>query len=250
MATRREQQLRRELKEARFAVEYVIDRNATAAAIRAGFSPRSAYTIGSDLLKKVDVLALIESSEAKTREQLQLDADDITRMWSQIATLDRNDLAEIRRVACRYCYGIDHRYQETPAERERRHGAHQLLLAQTPEKDWAKVPLFDELGGLGYSRKRDPHPDCPECDGFGVEHVLLKDTRKLSPEAKAVYEGIDIKNGAIVVKMHSREAALNALAKRLGIDGSGTPPAAPAADAIPDDPIEASRIYQRLTEGG
>jgi phage terminase small subunit len=45
--------------------EYLVDRNATQAAIRAGYSKRSAYSQGHDLLKHPEVAAAIAEGEAK-----------------------------------------------------------------------------------------------------------------------------------------------------------------------------------------
>ena len=42
-------------KRKRFAEEYLFDFNATQAAIRAGYSERTAYSIGQRLLKDVEV---------------------------------------------------------------------------------------------------------------------------------------------------------------------------------------------------
>ena len=39
-------------KQKRFVEEYLIDLNITQAAIRAGYSPKTAYSIGSENLKK------------------------------------------------------------------------------------------------------------------------------------------------------------------------------------------------------
>ena len=47
-------------RQKRFADEYIIDLNATQAAIRAGYADRSAYSQGQRLLKNVEVQAYIE----------------------------------------------------------------------------------------------------------------------------------------------------------------------------------------------
>lgn len=49
------------LKQARFCDEYLIDLNATQAAIRAGYSAKTAYSIGGELLKKPEIQALIQN---------------------------------------------------------------------------------------------------------------------------------------------------------------------------------------------
>ena len=42
-------------KQRRFCEEYVIDNNATQAAIRAGYSPKTAYSIASQNLRKLEI---------------------------------------------------------------------------------------------------------------------------------------------------------------------------------------------------
>ena len=47
-------------KQQAFVAEYLVDKNATKAAERAGYSPRSAYSIGQENLKKPEVRAAID----------------------------------------------------------------------------------------------------------------------------------------------------------------------------------------------
>jgi len=47
-------------KQKRFCEEYLIDLNATQAAIRAGYSPKSAYSIGGENLNKPELKAYID----------------------------------------------------------------------------------------------------------------------------------------------------------------------------------------------
>ncbi len=48
------------LKQQTFVEEYLVDLNATQAALRAGYSPKTAGAIGFNLLKKVEVQDAIE----------------------------------------------------------------------------------------------------------------------------------------------------------------------------------------------
>lgn len=61
-------------KQRRFADEYLVDHVATQAAIRAGYSKRSAHAQGHDLLKKPEIRAYIEAKEAEIAEQCAVDA--------------------------------------------------------------------------------------------------------------------------------------------------------------------------------
>lgn len=63
-------------KQQRFVEEYLVDLNATQAALRAGYSEKTAYSIGPENLKKPEIAAAIEAAQNKTSEKL-----DITREW-------------------------------------------------------------------------------------------------------------------------------------------------------------------------
>lgn len=67
-------------KQRAFVFEYLKDHNATQAAIRAGYSEKTAYAIGSDLLKKVEVqAALVEQEKAVQAKSL------VTASWVVMA---------------------------------------------------------------------------------------------------------------------------------------------------------------------
>ena len=66
---------RLEPKQRRFAEEYCIDFNATQAAIRAGYSEKTAYSQGSRLLKNVEIWGLIEDR----LEALSMSAAEATK---------------------------------------------------------------------------------------------------------------------------------------------------------------------------
>ena len=74
-------------KRARFCEEYVIDCNATQAALRAGYSERSAYAQGSRLLKDDEVKERVEELRAKHSERLEITIDSLTTMLLDDRTL-------------------------------------------------------------------------------------------------------------------------------------------------------------------
>lgn len=63
----------------RFAAEYVVDLNATKAAKRAGYSPKTAHTQGSRLLKDAEVSAKVEVKQRAIAERLEITADMVVR---------------------------------------------------------------------------------------------------------------------------------------------------------------------------
>ena len=64
-------------KRARFVAEYLIDRNATQAAIRAGYSEKTATMQGSRLLRYDNVQAAVERGEAEIAASLAITVEGV-----------------------------------------------------------------------------------------------------------------------------------------------------------------------------
>jgi phage terminase small subunit len=79
-------------KQEAFAKEYVIDYNATQAAIRAGYSEKTAYSQGNRLLKKVEVQAMIKKLEAEASKRTQVSKDMVIRELARVAFVDARKL--------------------------------------------------------------------------------------------------------------------------------------------------------------
>lgn len=62
-------------RQERFCREYIIDYNATQAAVRSGYSEKSAAATASENLKKANVLARVRELQAEQRERLCITAD-------------------------------------------------------------------------------------------------------------------------------------------------------------------------------
>jgi len=75
-----------------FIKQYLIDRNATNAAIRAGYSPRTAYSIGSELLKKPDIRFAINKKLEKYTENVELKAKTVLSGLADAAYHDPRNL--------------------------------------------------------------------------------------------------------------------------------------------------------------
>jgi len=60
-------------KQYRFVQEYIVDYNATQAAIRAGYSPKTAYSNGQRLLKHAEVQAAIKKIQDKATDKAIVD---------------------------------------------------------------------------------------------------------------------------------------------------------------------------------
>jgi phage terminase small subunit len=72
-------------KQRRFCEEYLIDLNATQAAIRAGYSPRTANEQASRLLAKVSIRSCIDISLAELSKRTGVTAERVIRELAKIA---------------------------------------------------------------------------------------------------------------------------------------------------------------------
>ncbi len=79
-------------KQKRFIEEYLIDLNATQAAIRAGYSPNSARDIGSENLTKPDIRARIDEALAERSKRTGINADRVLREIARIAFVNAADV--------------------------------------------------------------------------------------------------------------------------------------------------------------
>ena len=79
-------------KQVAFVEEYLKDLNATQAAIRAGYSAKTAGQIGDENLKKPQIAAAIEKAKAERSERTQIDADWLLKRLAAEAEADLADI--------------------------------------------------------------------------------------------------------------------------------------------------------------
>lgn len=88
-------------KQEMFAREYVVDGNATQAAILAGYSEKTATVKGSTLLKNPDVKKRIDELSAEAAARNNLKMDEVINYWRQVLedpnqrTSDRTKVSEL-----------------------------------------------------------------------------------------------------------------------------------------------------------
>lgn len=71
-------------KQKRFCDEYLTDLNATQAAVRAGYSKKTAYSIGEENLRKPELKEYIEKRMAEKESQLIADQDEVMRYLTAV----------------------------------------------------------------------------------------------------------------------------------------------------------------------
>jgi len=226
-------------RQTRFAQEYCKDFNATQAAIRAGYSEKTAGQLGHELLKNVEIAERIEERKEELASIAEIDAAWVLKQWKQIATADANELVQMRRVCCRHCHGYGHQYQWTEGE---------YMQAVNKAVDAGKVAP-DGMGGFGFDLNADPHPECPECGGNGQEFLHVADTRRLKGSAKRLYAGVQRTKDGLKVIMRDQDAALANISRYLGMlvdrkeisgpNGGPVPMAHITAEDLTDDQLAA-----------
>ena len=79
-------------KEQRFCEEYIVDLNATQAAIRAGYSRHSAHVIGWENIRKPEMMERIENAKAERSARVGVDAAWVLTRLVAEAEADFNDI--------------------------------------------------------------------------------------------------------------------------------------------------------------
>lgn len=81
-------------KQKRFAEEYLVDLNATQAAIRAGYSPDTANEQGSRLLANVNIKSTVDKMIAERSRRTGINADRVIREIAKIAFVNAGEVID------------------------------------------------------------------------------------------------------------------------------------------------------------
>lgn len=82
-------------KQKRFVEEYLIDLNATQAAIRAGYSPKTAKEIGSENLTKPNIKSEIDKAMAERSKRTGINADRILQELGKLGFVNIADVVDL-----------------------------------------------------------------------------------------------------------------------------------------------------------
>jgi len=94
------------LKQKRFVQEYLIDLNATQAAIRAEYSEHTAYSMGQRLLKNVKVQAALQEAIKSRAIRTEITQDRVLKELANIAFANGTDYAKVVKVNDESLVGI------------------------------------------------------------------------------------------------------------------------------------------------
>lgn len=235
-------------REARFVMELVVDENASAAYVRAGYAAKNANDNAARLTAKDSIQAATAHVRAKVAERIGYSAQEALEFVANVLRADPRELVEYRRGCCRFCHGDHFLYQRTKGEMARDRAKHGTQVERRMErnKDY-EAPGFDEQGGEGFDLRLDPHPECPSCGGDGVGRVVIKDTRNLSRQAAALYVSVKESKDGIEVKVIDKVAMVEKMFRYHGLyEADNKQSAAQAAD--PAALIALSEAMERSRE--
>lgn len=210
-------------RQRRFVTEFVRCGEATKAARLAGYSHANADEIGPNMMKRPWIKAAIDAQLDAQEQRTLISSDGILRRLFDIATADPGELIRWEVSACRYCHGIDHEFQwrdEREFEKAYASALAEVSAAAVKRKtepDLSGLPT--DRGGYGFKANLEPHDDCPHCSGRGDGRAVIADLNSVSPQARKLYAGMKVTKEGIEIKMHDQMAALDKIAKHLGMYG-------------------------------
>ncbi|MEQ5175443.1 terminase small subunit [Escherichia coli] len=163
----------------------------------------AAYVTASQLLRNPKVFRAISYFRNQYQKRYTADLDLLVSQLMAIVQADPNQLAQFRRVNCRYCWGENHHYQwRDIAEFDK--------AAAQASRDGKPEP---EYGGLGFVDNAIPNPDCPKCCGEGTGQLYMADTTLLDGEARQLYAGAKLGKFGVEILLEDKAAARRELIK-------------------------------------
>ena len=115
-------------RQQRFVYEYLLDLNATQAAVRAGYSARTAEQQGPPrLLGNVEIVEAVKAAQQSRSDRVQITQDDVLRGLRREATLTGNGSSHAARVSA---WGLIGKHLGMFVERRQRLGEDGHPVAQ------------------------------------------------------------------------------------------------------------------------
>ncbi|WP_269715780.1 terminase small subunit [Caulobacter sp. NIBR2454] len=173
-------------KHLRFVEEYLVDLNATQAAIRAGYSPKTAYSQGQRLLKYAEVAAAVAKAQEERAERTKVTAD---RVLTELAKIGFSDIRRAMKWGSRF--------------------------VERPEDDTPEGERLEEQSHGGALKRRKAGDD--GSDAFYVTTVEMRDSSELDDDTAAAISEVSQTKEGVRLKLHDKRAALVDIGKHLGM---------------------------------
>jgi phage terminase small subunit len=133
-------------RQQRFVAEYLIDLNATQAAIRAGYSKKTAHAIGAENLTKPEIQAAVTAGRESLAERTDTTAERVIEEYKRIAFANMRDFA--------HWSGQDAGFIDSESLTDEQHAcisevqAEEIQMGAEVVKRKIKVKLHDKLKAL------------------------------------------------------------------------------------------------------
>lgn len=164
----------------------------------------NAYFAASQIYRNIQVRRYIYAMRKARQTRYSAELDDVIAQLTAIINADPNEIAQYRRVNCRYCWGFGHQYQWRDAV--------EFDEAAT-EAEAKKKPAPRDDGGYGYNQTLDPNPDCPRCNGEGRGEAVFADTRDIDGDAIHLLHGVKLGKFGIEILTADKDSARKELAR-------------------------------------
>jgi phage terminase small subunit len=127
-------------KQQRFCDEYLVDLNATQAAIRSGYSKKTAYSIGQENLNKPEIRKHIDERMAEKEKALIADQDEVLKyLTSVLRGVSRSEIVVVENIGD--FTSEARQIQKAPDEKERLKAAELLGKRYNLFSDKMKVDV-------------------------------------------------------------------------------------------------------------
>ncbi|QIP58177.1 hypothetical protein HBA19_15005 [Hafnia alvei] len=198
---------------------------------------KNAYFGASQIYRNIKVYRAISYFRNQYQKRYTADLDLLVSQLMTIVQADPNELAQHRRVNCRYCWGEKHLYQwRDIAEFDK--------AAAQASKDGKPEP---EYGGLGFVDNAVPNPDCPKCCGEGRGEIHIADTTMLDGDARLLYAGAKYGKFGVEILMEDKAAARRELIKLFATMKNTPPPASEiTTEAMDVSAEQAAETYKNM----
>lgn len=178
---------------------------------------------GRDPFKSVNVRRAVNEGMRPKFDKAGISFEKHLEYVASIAYGDPSEIAEIVKVNCRFCHGVNHEYQFKDSE--------YADLLEKDMKEFMKVnnivgratkqTLIEEYGyqplptkgGLGFNSFNEPDAMCPECYGEGQDQIVVHPSATTHP----LFAGVSYdKNNNLIVKFRNQDAALEHMSRLMG----------------------------------
>lgn len=174
-------------KHIRFSEEYLIDLNATQAAIRSGYSQNRAGEIGYQLLQRKDIQDYIAELRLQQQEKAKIKVEDIVKQYLALGMYDIKDYYED-------VYIMDYVSSED-------------LKGIRCKKKYGRELYPEDFDDLPVRYKKYYQP-----------YSRLKRFDRMTKEQRVAIQGIKYdKSGNKILQLSNKQAAIDSLAKHLGM---------------------------------